>query len=130
MISHVPLAYFPPCHMSNLRKNHVACHCLYSPPVPCHLPLCRMSILRNGHVALSILGVEGPSHPLRACPLRGNPSLNRNDGHTSMSARFVFTPTDDQTLSPLDHILQTTSNLICSSVVVWKEAMRSKSHPV
>ena len=58
-MSHVSVAYFPQCHMSNLRNKHVACHYLFYLHVPYRLGSCRMSILRKAHVAVSNLRVEG-----------------------------------------------------------------------
>ena len=58
-MSHVSVAYFPQCHMSNLRNDYVPCHYILKPHVPCHYAQCHMSNLRNDHVALSILGVKG-----------------------------------------------------------------------
>ena len=58
-MSHVSVAYFPQCRVSNLRNEYVACHYIFSPHVACHYALCHMSNLRNAHVALSILGVKG-----------------------------------------------------------------------
>ena len=58
-MSHVSVAYFPQCHMSNLRNGHVPCHYILTPHVTCHYAPCHMSTLRNDHVNLSILGVKG-----------------------------------------------------------------------
>ena len=58
-MAHVSVAYFPLCHMSNLRNDYVPCHYILNPHVPCHYAPCHMSNLRNDHVALSILGVKG-----------------------------------------------------------------------
>ena len=59
-LSHVSVAYFPKCHMSNLRNDHVKYHFIFSPHVTCHWALCRIPNL-NAHVPLSILGVKGHS---------------------------------------------------------------------
>ena len=47
---HVSVAYFPPCHMSNLRNSHVSCHYHFLPP-------CRMSLSLMSHVEFK----KGPS---------------------------------------------------------------------
>ena len=57
-MSHISVAYFPQCHMSNSRNDYVPFYYIFSPHVSCHYVLCRMSNLRNAHVALSILGVK------------------------------------------------------------------------
>ena len=60
-MSHVSVAYFPQCLMSNLRNNHVVCHYLSYLHVPCGQGSCRMSVLRKANVAVSNIRVEGHS---------------------------------------------------------------------
>ena len=77
-MSHVSVAYFPQCHMSNLRNDYVPCHYISKPHVACHYVPCPMSNLRNYHVALSILGVRGH------CP--ESPAPGRSGGlHQTLS---------------------------------------------
>ena len=35
-MSHVYVAYFSQCHMSNLRKGYVVCHSTFNHHVACH----------------------------------------------------------------------------------------------
>ena len=58
-MSHVSVAYFPQCHMSNLRNDYVPCHYICKPQCCMSLTPCHMSNIRNDHVALLILGVKG-----------------------------------------------------------------------
>ena len=54
-MSHVCVAYFPPCPLLALRNAPVPCHYLFKANVFAHVSLSN----RNPHVALSILSVEG-----------------------------------------------------------------------
>ena len=56
-MSHVSVAQYCPCPLSNLRNGHVQCHYLVGPHVADANVHVALSNLRNGYVALSILGV-------------------------------------------------------------------------
>ena len=74
-MSPVSVAYFPQCHMSNLRNDYVPSHYIFSPHVACHLVPCRMSNLRNTSVSVPVLGVKGHTNrgsgPIGIIVLRG-----------------------------------------------------------
>ena len=58
MMSHVPAAYFSPCYMQNLRKGHVTCHYIFSPPGASHpYVACQIQEMK-----MLILGVAGLRH--------------------------------------------------------------------
>ena len=59
-MSHVSVAFYRPCHMSNLRYNCLSLIFLLLPPCPILLRhLSHMSIFKKAHVAMSNLRVKG-----------------------------------------------------------------------
>ena len=67
-MSHVSLAYLCPCHMSNLRNDHVTYLYYFHAPVT-KFPCCMLN-LKKGHVVLSILRVKGHSIAYLLCRAR------------------------------------------------------------
>ena len=61
-MSHVSVAYYSPCPLSNLRNGHVTCHYLLGPHVAVSKVYVALSNLRN----VDFRG-QGPYH----CPTAG-----------------------------------------------------------
>ena len=61
-MSNVLISYFPPSHMSNLRKGWHVTIMFSLAPVACYLALCRMSNLRNVHRLRHVRSGGEPQH--------------------------------------------------------------------
>ena len=83
-MSHVSVAHFPQCYMSNLRKEYVPCHYIFLNHIACHYALCQMSNLRKAQANRSILGSRA-AEPLNC--------LADDDKEKDQATRFRSTTT-------------------------------------